>query len=346
MVSTPKTVAAKKEALEKRLARLTEDYAGVMEQIDREGDANKRLELQRTAEYLFTQMKQVETELNQLEASEYLFTQMEQVETELNQLEASEYYLKQRDLDIQEKLPLIDFREAMDLIVKITSEFGREGGTALFLLDNSYSTAGELCIYRIKKLFEEKTSSFKHIKVELLYGSNNELGLLEEIGRYLNVYRSPQDKIEKYISQIIKTICRSLQSGSVVFIEIKKWNCLPDQQKILPWFVKNFWIRLINQYHTTIHQNKLRRVRFIALIDSESQLSPECMAYCNQVFDGQKILRLPLNERWTEEDIKNWLENYSRLPGSKIDLMAKQIYLKTMNGVPLMVCDAIKEEFN
>jgi molecular chaperone GrpE (heat shock protein) len=69
--STPrrlsKAAAIKKENLEKRLARLSEDYATVNDQIDREGDGDKRNQLQRKADDFLAQMEKLESEMNKLD---------------------------------------------------------------------------------------------------------------------------------------------------------------------------------------------------------------------------------------------------------------------------------------
>lgn len=69
--STPrrlsKVAAIKKESLEKRLARLIEDYATVNDQIDREGDGDKRQQLQRKAGGFLVQMENLESEINKLD---------------------------------------------------------------------------------------------------------------------------------------------------------------------------------------------------------------------------------------------------------------------------------------
>jgi inactive STAND len=179
--------------------------------------------------------------------------------------------------------------------------------------------------------------------------SYDEYGLLERVAGYLKIQCKSIPNIKEYGAEIIKKICQSLQSGSIVFIEINKWDCLQSQESIIPWFVDNFWIPLIQESKIFIKEKELRRVKFVTVIDLESQLSTECnnLPYycCGDSFDYQKILKLPLNQ-WQQDDIQEWLEIYTGLSASKIDAIARNIYLKTMNGIPYMVCGALEQELN
>ena len=237
----------------------------------------------------------------------------------------------------------------MQIVNIVNNRFKRDVGAAFFLLEESYSMAGELLIYKIREELQRQTRSIKHIKVEISANNSfDEFGLLASIGGYLSISLSDDNNLIDCVNLIIQTICQSLQSGSVVFIELKKWNCLPYQDKVLSWFIKDFWCSLINQCQIVATQKQLLRIKVVAIIDSESKLAPECKklpCYCTQDdFTHTKILTLPLNI-WQLEDIVTWLEYYSGLPAPQINLKAKQIHQKTMNGIPRMVCNLLEEEF-
>lgn len=319
----------KKQTLEKRLANIIEEFVAINAQIDTEGDKDKRILLQR--------------KINNLEED------MEEIDTKLKELENSQNDCNQIYRSIQENLPQIDFRKAMHILDIINNQFKRDVGAAFFLLEDSYSMAGELLIYKIREELKRQTRSIKHIQVEI--SSNNsfdEFGLLASIGGYLSISLTDDSNLIDCVNLIIQTICQSLQSGSVVFIEIKKWNFLPSQDKLLSWFIEDFWCSLIHECQVVATQKQLLRIKVVAIIDSESKLAPECKqlpCYCTQDdFTHTKILTLPLN-RWELEDITTWLEYYSGLSAPQINLKAKQIHQKTMNGVPRMVCSLLEAEF-
>jgi hypothetical protein len=332
MVGISRTIAIQKQVLEERLASLTAQFMLVNRQMNSERDARSRYLLETQSKELLEESKLVERELEELESSD----------NNLNQIY----------LNIKESLPEIDFKEAIKIVEIVTQQyrFSSNGGAALFLLENSYSMAGYLFIDKIREEFKRKTGHFKYIKVDLSSSSSyDEYGLLERVAGYLKIQCKSISNVREFGAEIIQKICQSLQSGSIVFIEINKWDCLQSQESIIPWFVDNFWIPLIQESKVFIKDKELRRVKFVTVIDSEYQLSTECnnLPYycCGDSFDYQKILKLPLNQ-WQQDDIQEWLEIYTGLPASKIDAIARNIYLKTMNGIPFMVCGALQQELN
>jgi hypothetical protein len=318
----------KKQELEEELASLTEGYTAVTKQRRQTRDERDRLILQKQAEDLLKQIEKAEKDLKELENT------------------PNNYH--QNHLNIHENLPEIDFCQAMDVVDKITDAFGKHGGAALFLLENSYSMAGELLIYKIREKLERKTRSFKHIQIEIsTNNSYSESGLLTNIAGYFNVPFDEIDNLTQNTQKIIHKIGDSLQSGSVIFFEINKWDCLPEKNRLLSWFTQEFWCSLIDKCKLITQEKKLLQVKFITVIDSESHLDEGCLdlSLCctHDNFNSQKILKLPLSE-WRQEDIQEWLEYYSGLPEPQINFKAKQIYAKTMNGIPRMVCNALREE--
>ncbi|NJL64035.1 MAG: hypothetical protein HC903_22135 [Methylacidiphilales bacterium] len=309
MVGISRTITIQKQVLEEELASLTEEYTTVMRQRQNERDALAKLQFKKQGDKLLEQMTDIEAKLEQLEASD----------NNPNQIY----------LNIKESLPEIDFKEAIKIVEIVTQQyrFNSDGGAALFLLENSYSMAGYLFIDKIREELKRKTGHFKYIKVDLSSSSSyDEYGLLERVAGYLKIQCKSISNIREYCTEIIKKICQSLQSGSIVFIEINKWDCLQSQESIIPWFVDNFWIPLIQESKVFIKDKELRRVKFVTVIDSEYQLSVECnnLPYycCGDSFDYQKILKLPLNQ-WQQDDIQEWLEIYTGLPASKIDAIAE-----------------------
>ena len=57
----------KKQTLEKRLANLSEEYIEINKQIDREGDSDKRIQLQRKINNLEEYMEEIDAKLKELE---------------------------------------------------------------------------------------------------------------------------------------------------------------------------------------------------------------------------------------------------------------------------------------
>ncbi len=331
MVDTPRTLSLEKQMLEERLAQLTEEFYAINSQLKTLRDNRDRIVFQRQLDETLKESGEVEAKLKQ-------------VETKLNQLENPQKFINQNYLDIKQDLPKIDFREAIKSVEEVINKFGKEGGGAFFILENTFSMAGELCITRSKEILSTQTRDFRSYPIQLTSESRlDELGLLKRIGDYFNVDFISDSR--EYALEIANTICQSLQSGSVVLLEINKWEDISNQRENLQWLLKYFWTPLVQQLQ--IISQDYRRFKVVILIDSENELDPEFKAldfYCKKDdFDSKKILQLPLNI-WTKEDIQNWLECYSGFTASQIDFKAKQIYSKTMNGIPKMVCDALEKE--
>ncbi len=98
MVAISNSIAI--ETLNQRIANLTQQWTEVNKQIDVEGDYEKRLLLQRRADDLWQDV--------------------EKLEAKLNQQEKSQTNTRQIDLDIQQNLPEIDFRDAIEIVSKNT----------------------------------------------------------------------------------------------------------------------------------------------------------------------------------------------------------------------------------
>ncbi|MGK7899315.1 MAG: hypothetical protein AB4372_38290 [Xenococcus sp. (in: cyanobacteria)] len=318
------------DTLNQRIANLIEQWAAVNKEIDTESNYEKRLLLERRANDIW------ET--------------VEKTETKLKQQEKTEAKPINNDLDITENLPEINFQTAIKILEEITKGYFKDLGMALFLLDNSYKMAGELLIYKIQEQLKHNMKHSRHFIVDASYLADyQESGLLERLAEYLKVYsKSEKDSREYNVTDIINNICNSLQHHSFIFIELKNWDSLPCPDKIITWFVKDFWIPLLQESKFKVQKRQLRRVYLVAVIDSLYCLKNDCLElpyYCDcqkDKFDEQKIVKLPL-EIWTQEQIKKWIYDYTEVPEPKINAMSQEIYLAT-DGLPRLVIDLLQKK--
>jgi hypothetical protein len=319
-------INVKRNTLSKRLAELTEEYELIYRQIATKLNDVDGLRLEREADAIYEKMLKVDRQIKQLD------------ETEQNPL--------QEHLELHKKLARLDFREVNQIIDSILARFGREGGAALFLLQQSYSMAGELCIAGIRDRLIEDCNIFKHCPIDLAgrQGAITEQELLNAIAGYFQPIDQMPD-LSQYAQAIVQKIRLSLESGSIILFELRRWDELDAQGRLLAWFIDRFWVPLSQELPNISQQ--YRRVRFIAIISSESTLSDECLNlpyYCdgNRV-EGHKILELPLRN-WTEEDLSDWLDRYSGLQASEIDRLAKRIYKASRSGIPQLAWGKLQEE--
>jgi hypothetical protein len=266
--------------------------------------------------------------------------QMKQVETELNELGEPDFDCQYRRF--KEDLPKIDFTKAMKIVDGILQQFGRDGGTALFLMEKSHAMAGTYCVDQIRGILG---TDAKKCRIQFTPDKGlDERALLDCLAGYFKVTAISDN--QQYAQAIVEAICTSSRTQRAVFIDLWQWDELLCQEQVLSWFLEHFWLPLRQRLQVVAQD--YRGVRVVAVIVVENELSPECSklpCYCTtyKKFDGQKIAKLPL-KKWTVEEIQHWLEDYSGMPIDKCETRARKIYAKSMKGIPQLVVTALENE--
>jgi hypothetical protein len=325
-------VARKRQILEKRLETLFQDYEAVHQQMGQTISNVDENRLARQAEGINRRIDATEAELNALER-EY--------RRELQG--ASQQDRNRSHLDLQEKLPMIDFK-ALELALETILKGSRDGYAAiLFLLQKSTMMGGKWGGARLREILRKNASDFKHWPVEFQPGSrSDETEILHGLAAYLNIEVS--SSLQDYSQAVIQRICGSIQGGSVVFIEFRKWDYLSPQPRVVGWFLR-FWQDMV-QALARVAQT-FPRVKVVVVIFVDGRLPAECLAIeqcCTvETFEKGKVLEILL-DKWTREEIQEWLEAYSGLTRVQIDLMADKIYRATEGGFPKAVADELLNE--
>jgi hypothetical protein len=240
-------------------------------------------------------------------------------------------------------LPKIDFIEAMGKVNEVLESFRQQRGDILFLLQQHLSMAGDLFLQRIQDKLKEGTGDFKPYKLDF-YASGNlsEHGWLMHLSRYFNL--EDTEEIDALIDLTIDKICNSVRSGSVILLEIHKWDALPSQKDTLASFLQKFWIPLVARLDD---KTKYPRVKFVAVLVVDAKLSVDCFQTpCLCGLDENQAFRwaeLSLGN-WTQEEIQEWLETYPGYDNSTSTLRAANIYQSSMNGIPHLVRTALERE--
>ncbi|MGK7928121.1 MAG: hypothetical protein AB4290_23245 [Spirulina sp.] len=315
---------------------------------------NKRLA--QFHEELLIAEDQLETTIDDVQAKrleqkiENFLKKIETLEQQLQQLDSKENNENRTVLEFDKNMRKIDFSQALDIFESVLGKFERGKGAAVFLLHDSFQMLGELYWQEICDRLSEMTRDFRHYPIELSADFlQNEIGLLHRLAAHLGI----ESKDRHDIQVIAETLCNSLQNGSIIFLEFKRWEQLPDRAEAIAWFVDEFWSTLLESFVTTCQDRKHRNVKLIAAIDAEEQLDSECFqlsCYCNldEFFPDKphknKIINVPL-KCWTEEDIQNWLDAFAPIKSSEtVDRLAKHIYNKS-RGFPLSVREALRKEW-
>jgi inactive STAND len=291
---------------------------------------------------------QIEGELNDdnkdtLESRRQLIKrQYTDIWNKLEKLKAKSTNHGRQYLTFKEDLPQIDFGDVMDEVNRLIRSFRHERGDALLLLQESLLMSGDLCLQRVRAEFKRGTGNFLHHELEFYSGhSLNEYGWLEQLGEYLGSlnHKTPEELAEL----VIEKICQSVRSGTTVFLEIRKWDDLPCQEETLSWFVRYFWMPLVERLNDRV---KYQRVKFIAAIVVDAELSPECFApncLCELEATAFRWLKLPLRQ-WEQDEIQEWLETYPGIENPRSINLSQRFYRASRQGIPEMVCRALEKE--
>ncbi len=270
-------------------------------------------------------------------------------------LEFSSALYREYDQKWEDNLHKINFFQASQIIQTILSQWRTQSGYSLFLLKKSSYMGGQWCLEIIKSFLKEIGSSHHFCKFTFTpIQIQNNFDFLNYLAKKFGITPNQSKNSQEYTSNIIEGICNSLFSGNILFINVEIYS-LDVEDSFLVWFVEQLWNPLISRLEQANQQHSLIRVVSVIAVDSEVTedcLPPNLCCGCGiENFDSKKVLEIPL-ETWTEEEIRNWLFNFSGLTAPKIGLsapeieaMAKSIFAAS-GGVPGMVYTALKKQLN
>ncbi|MGK7899318.1 MAG: hypothetical protein AB4372_38305 [Xenococcus sp. (in: cyanobacteria)] len=225
-------------------------------------------------------------------------------------------------------------------------------GAAIFLLEDVSVMAGELLVNYLRESLKENAQFIQNIVIDFrVFFNDLQSDFLRTLGAFLGITQELPSNQEEYTTQVIEKICSELQNRKVVFLEIHGLDMTlgVENFNFLPWFVHVFWANLISEIGLTVKVKHLIKVKFVAVITSDTSLPPDYIASSDlctiEKFETSKILKIPLYN-WTEYDIEEWLIKYSALPSTRLKLLAKEVYLKSRNGIPRMVIALLQKELD
>lgn len=137
-----------------------------------------------------------------------------------------------------------------------------------------------------------------------------------------------------------------------MFIQIDIYD-LSSQDTFLDWFVQRFWCKLLGRLPEISQKHPL--IRFVAVLSVRGSIPKDFLLsdLCckSNKFDSKKILELPL-KKWTEQEINNWLLNFSGLTATNIGVSPEEIKRMAENihrvteGQPRDVYNELMEEMS
>lgn len=275
--------------------------------------------------------------------------QIEILEAELNKLNAHHQDPAIVHQNLHKNIAKLNYTDAIDLVDRTVSEFGPEGGAALFLLQNYLPMGGEWCLTRIKDVLKSQTGQFKPYQIQFTVEAQpDEFGLLNRLAPFFNI-EPIVDSWPQFSRKIVDKIYDSVVSGSTIFFEINHWDSLAMPDHVLRLFLKEFWTPLIRSLPRLLNEKGYRRIKFVGIITANSVLPDTCFddEFCcsKDAFCPEKFLFLELSH-WTEDEISEWLELYSGLDGHRIDQIVPLVLNQSYNGVPRLVYDSLMTYLN
>lgn len=321
----------RRQTLERRLECLLGDYEAANTQYTTEVDEVNRSRLERKAESIWIQITALEKELRALElAPSYAAGAMSEPDPA-------------RILrELQSKLPEIDFGELAEALGRILAD-QQDGGyvAALLLFQNSLQMGGEWCAARVREWLRGETEggNFRHIPLEIQPSEHSDaMAPLRRLGHELGL--DPGDlELQLFSEQLVKSLCGSLQNGSVVMIEFRSCDYLSDAPGAFLSVLHDFWRPLVSRLERVAQKYlgvKIIILLFVDAILPDGSIEREHCCTIDQ-FDRGKLLEVPLTE-WTPVDISAWIASYAGRGRKRyeIERMAEHIH-RAAGGIPNLV---------
>lgn len=262
------------------------------------------------------------------------------------------YIEKSATPPLLDKIHYIDFKSITKQFEALLDTFGRTGGASVLIVQNSAVMAGDLLMMRLQEDLKRKASDFKPYHIGFSADNElNEFGFLKRLSNYLGI-TSNLNHIDELLGQVIERLCESLQTRSIVFLQISHWHSLPAQEQVFSWLCDTFYPKLVSCLSETVRQKSFRRIYVFLVIVSEDFFPDECLENIGpfmgtatdiQVAENKRIFEVAL-ENWSKDDIEDWLE-FAGLPDDQLESTASRLYRRSQSGLPLIIRDAIEREF-
>lgn len=350
---------SEKEDLEQEIASLNTLRHKCSQQLRGEGDWDEREQLRIKSQNYLDELKGLYEQLEEIEE------QIETLESSLSETSSkndSDYPRNQQEINFEEALSKLDFDKPLATFNQIPVHFNQDRNIPLFFVEDSFDKKGELYLKRLKfNLTPVYRESFCEHTVQ--YNSGNLEAVIQGIGHKFGVQKKDLTS-EDYINSVITKICNSLQSNSVLFIEIIECN-LCDETDVttfvdifLPSFTNKFWNPLQKEIKNIAQA--YYGIKVIVMMSSEYNLNLSEKLSMKKIeigldinykkteyyyFQRDDLLNILL-ENWSFEDVSQWLQKYCH-GGFQIDTIEEivnDIYRKT-NGSPVKICYDLQQQW-
>ena len=319
--------------LEKERQDLEEEREVIYDQYRGTIEERQRLRLKRQLDDLDQEIDELKTKINNLD-------------NQLYDKDLKKEGVNRRILALENKLSKINFKEQVEIVKSILNDFV-DYGAALFFINNYLKMAGDLFCLELQEILNEETTDLLHYPIEFSIETTcDEVAFLEKVGNHIGI--NDINKKED-CSKIIEKLLGLIESGSIILIELKKFDLFDEREIFLSWLVNDFWQKLTENIPLVCQEKDIDGVKFIIVINSDDDIFEEFsnQPFCcqTQCFNMSKIFAIFL-ENWTERDIKLWLKKYPGLSKTKSTKIAKSVYRSSEDGIPSLVRNALRSKLS
>jgi hypothetical protein len=267
---------------------------------------------------------------------------------------------------LERQLLEIDFVKPVQKCKQVFEQLERDGGAALFVIQNSLNMGGEWLSKRLQNLLKDPTmpQSFSSQEVNFLrtdvldgitFLRKIKPTLEKEFKKYTaEDYINPSAEFKKRIDDIIEFLCKKLKNSRTLYIDISIWSEIAQGEQFFSWFMHNIWVALLKAVVDIINAGELPQIRLIILIQCYSLIPDACL---EQLLHSMKLEYTSIDElqlaNWTIDEIETWLRKYSHLVDplkrlstlKEIQDQAKSLFRVSDEGMPYKVYNFLLKDF-
>ncbi len=324
--------ARRREALEKYLESLAPQYEAALTQASITADAVIQKKAEQQADQIGARMEKIEEQIAKLELALPEGTGLSDPGRDSARVDAL----------LEKHLHRIDFKQLRQWIRALLDAELDTARAALVMIQRSGEGNGRLCARCVEKILRAETAQgkFCHRPVALSTADKADVSaVLRGLATHLDLTLGLPAPAQ--VSLVTAALCRSLQAGNVVLIEIDCCEYLLDDPDAVHWMVAVFWRQLLADLALAVPKLP-GTVTMVALLLFGGAVPPEALAAvdCCRVddFRPEHLLEIELTT-WSYNDVLNWLTCWGLPEGhppERTRLLARTI-LDVTQGDPMRI---------
>lgn len=325
-----KRLKRQKELLAREISRLEKDLGAVENELDKPLEAVRRSQYQDQKAKLLIEIEKAE---KAQEECEQCIDPQSAFKLDISR--STPVQFRQFTTPWDEHLHKIDHAKSKKMTSVILKQFEkRSSQTSLFLFQKHGKFLGKRYVEHLKRTIA--SSDIGHFsqpyRVGIPEGQPTPIEFLNNLGEQLGVELLPTQ--EMTVELILARIKSVLKGCNIFFVEVN----LPDLYgncEFICWFMEEFWGQVIDRMPEFLVEN--RSALFIGVMTIEADLDKnflkERSCTPTKFADGKFVVLH--QEKWKEEDIRDWMRKFSRLDLSaeQIEKIPRSIY-QTAEGLP------------